>query len=381
MKTLAAILVEQKRPLELAEVEVPALGFGQVLVDVLTSRICGSQLGEIDGVKGPDRWLPHLLGHEGGGIVREVGPEVTTVKPGDHVVLHWRPGAGIQSRAPVYGWNSRKVSAGYVTTFNHCAVVSENRLTTIPTDFDLEIAALLADTLTTGFGIINRDAAVRIGESVVVFGIGGIGLGVVLAAQLAGAHPIVAVDLHAHKLDLAHRFGATHTLLATSATIEDEIRATAGGAGADVVIDGTGRPEVIERCCRLTQPKGRTVLFGVMRHDQRVSLHTLPLHHGKVLTGSEGGGSQPTEDIPRFVRMMRAGRFDPKPMISHRGALADVNDLIARMRAGEVVHAMLHMRQTQQPKLTTESTEDTESRTSAAPHPVSVPSVSSVVQI
>ena len=342
MKTPAAILVEQHRPLELAEVDVPAPGYGQVLVELKASRICGSQLGEIDGVKGPDRWLPHLLGHEGSGIVKEIGPEVTTVKPGDHVVLHWRPGAGIQGRSPVYDWNGRRVNAGYVTTFNHVAVVSENRVTPTPADLDDEIACLLADTLTTGAGVINRDAGVCIGESVVMFGAGGVGLGVILAASLAGAHPIVAVDIYPHKLDVARRFGATHTLVATSASLEDDIRDLVGSRGADVVIDGTGRPEVIERCYRLTQPEGRCVLFGVMRHDLRVSLHTLPLHHGKILTGSEGGGSRPAEDIPRLVRMMRDGRFDPKAMVSHRGTLADVNDLIARMRAGEVVHAVLH---------------------------------------
>ena len=342
MRTPAAVLVEQRRPLELVEVAVPAPGFGQVLVEVKTSRICGSQLGEIDGVKGPDRWLPHLLGHEGGGIVREVGPEVTTVRPGDHAVMHWRPGAGIQSRGPVYDWNGRRVNAGFVTTFNHIAVVSENRVTPIPEDLDFEVAALLADTLTTGAGLINRDAVVQIGESVVVFGAGGIGLGVILAAHLAGAHPLVAVDLFQHKLDCARRFGATHSILARGDTVEDDVRSIVGTGGADVVIDGTGRPEVIERCYRLTQPTGRCVLFGVMPHDLHVSLHTLPLHHGKVLTGSEGGGSRPAEDIPRLVRMMRDGRFDPKPMISHRGTLADVNDLIARMRAGEVVHAVMH---------------------------------------
>ncbi len=342
MKTPAAILVEQRRPLELAEVEIPALGFGQVLVELRTSRICGSQLGEIDGVKGPDKWLPHLLGHEGGGIVREVGPEVTHVRPGDHVVLHWRPGAGIQSRAPIYNWNGRRVNAGFVTTFNHWAVVSENRLTKIPSDFDLEIAALLADTLTTGFGIINRDGAVRIGESVVLFGAGGIGSGVLLGARLAGAHPIVAVDLHAHKLEQARACGATHTFLADTPQLDDAIRTIVGPAGADVVVDGTGRPEVIERCYALTQPHGRTILFGVMPHDKRVTLHTLPLHHGKVLTGSEGGGSQPADDIPRLVRMIRDGRFDPKPLVTHRGPLAAVNDLVARLRSGEVLHAILH---------------------------------------
>jgi S-(hydroxymethyl)glutathione dehydrogenase/alcohol dehydrogenase len=212
VKTPAAILVEQRQPLVLDEVDLPPLGFGQVLVDIRVSRICGSQIGEIDGVKGPDRWLPHLLGHEGGGIVQEVGPEVRHVKPGDRVVLHWRPGAGIESRGPVYRWGQRTANAGCITTFNRYSVVSENRLTVVPADTDFEVCSLLADTLTTGFGVINNDAHVKLGESVVIIGCGGIGLGVVLGAKLAGAHPIIAVDLHDHKLAKAREFGATHTI-------------------------------------------------------------------------------------------------------------------------------------------------------------------------
>src|SRR5438477_4023873 len=115
MKTVAAILVEQKKPLVIDEVEIPALSYGQVLVDIRVSRICGSQIGEIDGVKGPDKWLPHLLGHEGGGIVLEVGPEVRQVKVGDRVVMHWRPGKGIESRGAVYNWNGKKTNAGCIT--------------------------------------------------------------------------------------------------------------------------------------------------------------------------------------------------------------------------------------------------------------------------
>src|SRR3954463_15943317 len=140
MKTQAAILVEQHKPLVIDEVEIPALGYGQVLVEIKVSRICGSQLGEIDGVKGPDRYLPHLLGHEGGGIVREIGPEVSHVKPGDHVVLHWRPGAGIQAGPAKYRLGSQTVNAGNITTFQNLTVVSENRLTRIPSDVDFETA-------------------------------------------------------------------------------------------------------------------------------------------------------------------------------------------------------------------------------------------------
>jgi S-(hydroxymethyl)glutathione dehydrogenase/alcohol dehydrogenase len=343
MKTIAAVLVEQRKPLEIAEIEVPALRFGQVLVHIKATRICGSQLGEIDGVKGPDRYLPHLLGHEAGGFVLEVGPEVTQVRPGDRVVVHWRPGNGIQARPTTYDWGSKKVNAGNITTFQEYAVISENRLTVVPQETDFEVAALLADTLTTGFGVVTRDAGLCIGESVVFFGAGGIGLGAILGAHLAGAYPIVAVDLHDHKLAKARKYGATHTF--NAAVIPDilfAIRAVVGALGADVVVDGTGLPTVIEQCYQLTANKGRTILFGVMAHDKRVSIHTLPLHFGRVLTGSEGGGSLPATDIPRFVRMMQAGRFDPKGFVSHRLSLADVNDGIARMRSGEVVHAMIH---------------------------------------
>lgn len=343
MKSQAAILVEQRTPLVIDEVELPSLSFGQVLVEVKVSRICGSQIGEIDGVKGPDRYLPHLLGHEAGGVVLETGPEVSNVKPGDHVVLHWRPGRGIQAKSTTYRWNGKTVNAGNITTFQQFTVISENRLTVVPKDTDWEVAALLADTLTTGFGVVTRDAKIEIGESAVFFGAGGIGLGAILGAHLAGAYPIVAIDLHAHKLEKALSLGATHALNASTVPdIATAVRAIVGNSGADVVVDGTGNAKVIAQAYELTSQKGRTVLFGVLPHDQRVSLHTLPLHFGRILTGSEGGASTPTTDIPRLIRMMQAGRFDPKAFVSHRLPLSQVNEGIAKMRSGEVIHAMIH---------------------------------------
>ncbi|SDT94617.1 S-(hydroxymethyl)glutathione dehydrogenase / alcohol dehydrogenase [Verrucomicrobium sp. GAS474] len=342
MKTPAAILVEQQKPLILDEVTLPSLSYGHVLVELKVSRICGSQIGEIDGVKGPDRYLPHLLGHEGGGVVLEIGPEVTHVKPGDHVVLHWREGVGIQSRAPVYDWNGVKTNGGYVTTFNRYAVVSENRLTPIPSWVSFDIAALLADTLTTGFGVVTNDAQVKIGESVVIVGAGGIGLGAILGAKLAGAYPIVAVDLHAHKLEVAHRYGATHVIdVSGGIDFTAAVREILKGRSPDVVIDGTGNPEVLEKAFGLTASKGRCVIFGVMRFDRKLALNTLPLHFGKLLTGSHGGASQPSIDIPRYLRMIEGGIFDPSGFVSHRFRLEEVNEGIARMRSGEVIHAMI----------------------------------------
>ncbi len=342
MKTAAAILVEQKQPLVLDEVELPALGFGQVLVDIKASRICGSQIGEIDGVKGPDRWLPHLLGHEAGGIVREVGPEVRHVKPGDRVVAHWRPGRGIEARGAVYQWQGKNCNAGPITTFQQLAILSENRVTVVPPDTDFEICCLLADTLTTGFGVINNDAKVKIGEAVVVIGCGGIGLGTVLGAKLAGAHPVIAVDVQDHKLAVAAKYGATHTINSTKEDLGEAVLKILGGARPDVVVDGTGNPAVLEKAFALAGNFARVVGVGVMAHDRKLSLNTLPLHLGKVLRGSHGGESLPADDIPRYLRMMRDGRFDPRGFVSHRISLAEVNDGIAKMRSGEVIHCLIH---------------------------------------
>jgi S-(hydroxymethyl)glutathione dehydrogenase / alcohol dehydrogenase len=165
--TLAAILVELRKPLVIAEIGLPeTLDAGQVLVKVLYSGICGSQLGEIDGAKGEDKFLPHLLGHEGVAKVLAVGAGVRHVKGADTVVMHWRKGRGIEAVTPKYSWEGRSVNAGWVTTFNEYAIISENRLTSIPGDSDLEVAALYGCAVTTGFGAVLNNAKLKIGESV-----------------------------------------------------------------------------------------------------------------------------------------------------------------------------------------------------------------------
>jgi S-(hydroxymethyl)glutathione dehydrogenase/alcohol dehydrogenase len=342
LKTPAAILVEQRKPLVIDEVEVPALKRGQVLVEIHATRVCGSQIGEIDGVKGPDKFLPHLLGHEAGAIVLEVGPEVTHVAPGDRVVCHWRQGAGIDAGGAVYDWNGAKVNAGPITTFQKYAVIAENRLTKVPPDTDFELCCLLADTLTTGFGIINNDAKVKAGESVVIFGVGGIGLGVVLGGKLAGANPIIGIDLHDHKLAKAAEYGLTHQINASRENSAERVKKILTGL-ADVTIDGTGNPKVIETAYDLAKLRGgRCVLFGVMPSDQRVSIHTLPLHFGRVLTGSEGGQSKPAADIPAIIDMLGSHGVNASGFVSHRGSLESLPELVDGMKRGEVVHAIVN---------------------------------------
>lgn len=333
----AAILTEQHRPLVVDDVELPdELRFGQVLVDLAYTGICGSQIGEIDGVKGEDRHLPHLLGHEGSGTVAATGPGVSTVGDGDRVVLHWMRGDGMEGEPPAYRWRGRTVNAGWVTTFNERAVISENRVTKIPDDFDLALAPLLGCAVTTGLGVVNNDAQLKIGQSLVVFGAGGIGLSVIQGASMVCGDPIVAVDIHDARLAMARELGATHAINSTAVDPVDAVGAIIGAHGADVVVDNTGNPEVIECAYRLTAPRGRTVLVGVPPRGREVSLYTLPLHFGKVLRGSHGGSAEPALDIPRYVRLSRRGALDLRRLITDRYTLDQINDAIADLRAGRV---------------------------------------------
>jgi S-(hydroxymethyl)glutathione dehydrogenase / alcohol dehydrogenase len=336
--TLAAILVEQRKPLVVAEIGLPeTLAAGQVLVKVLYSGICGSQLGEIDGAKGEDKYLPHLLGHEGVGKVLAAGPGVRHVKDGDTVVMHWRKGRGIEAATPQYTWDERTVNAGWITTFNQYAVISENRLTPIPADSDLEVAPLFGCAVTTGFGVVLNNAQLQIGESVAVYGAGGIGLNIVQAAAMVSAYPIIAVDLHDAKLRLALEMGATHVVNAQREDAAKAIASIAGTEGLDCFIDNTGSPAIIQTGYRLTKPQGRVVLVGVPRQGQDISIHSLPLHFGKGLSGSHGGEAIPEADIPRYQNLFRHGRLKLRELITDHFPLEQINDAIDKMRSGAVV--------------------------------------------
>ena len=344
-KMKAAILVDLNAPLEIAEIALPkTLGAGQVLVKIHYSGICGAQINEIQGAKGPDKFLPHLLGHEGSAAVLEVGPGVMHVKPGDTVVMHWRPSKGIQCIPATYDWNGRKVNAGWVTTFSEYSIVSENRLTVIPNDFDLKLAPLFGCAVTTAMGVINNDANVKIGQSVVVFGAGGVGLNVCQAAAMVSAYPIIAVDLVDSKLEMAKKFGATHVFNSRKIeNLDEEIRKIVGNAGADVVVESTGNARVIELSYNLAQPQGRIVLVGVPKKGDNVTIYTLPIHFKKVLTGSEGGSCLPHIDIPRFIKLIRAGKASLDGLITHEFNLDQINDAIDLVKSGEAGRVIVKM--------------------------------------
>ena len=334
----AAILVEQNQPLVIDEVQLPdRLEYGQVLVKIHYSGICGSQLGEISGVKGPDAYLPHLLGHEASGVVLEIGEGVTSVQPEEHVVLHWRKGHGIEAKPPKYQWQGKPLNAGYVTTFNNYAIVSENRLTTFSREYPMRLAPLFGCAVTTGLGVVTNNANLKLGESLVVMGAGGVGLNVIQGAALHSAYPIIAIDLFDNRLELAKQLGATHTINSRSLKDwQEEVENILDNKGVDVFVDNTGNPEIIAEGWKLTQDKGRTILVGVPAKGEETKLYTLPLHFGKTITGSHGGNGYPSDDIPRYMLLSELGKLNLSDLITETHSLEEINQAIERMRNGKL---------------------------------------------
>lgn len=328
----AAVLEEQNKPLSILTLELPHfLSVGQVLVKVSYSGICGSQLGEIAATKGPDKYLPHTLGHEGSGTVQACGPGVKHVKIGDHVVIHWRKGIGIDSELPQYWCSERNryIGGGSNNTFQELAIISENRLTKIPDDLPLDEAALLGCAVTTGLGCITNDINLKPGESVIVFGCGGVGLNVLQGCALVAAYPICGVDIDDKKLQQALIMGATETLNSVKYPIAlDRLL----GTSFDVAIDTTGIPSVIEFAWKLAK---RTCLIAQMKQDRVLAINTTAMQSGKTIFGTDGGMTDPTVDIPRYVKLLKAGKLNLRGLITHRTDLSGTNVLLDEIRAGK----------------------------------------------
>ncbi len=317
------------------------------MVKVKYSGICGSQLDEISGKKGEDLFLPHLLGHEGSGVVIDVGPGVRKVKEGDHVVLHWMKGSGIDSSPPKFMWDGVVVNAGCVTTFGEYAVVSENRITPIPFDVDLDVASLFGCAVTTGLGIVFNNANLKPGQSIAVFGVGGVGLNVVQGAALVNAYPIVAIDSYKRKLERAKVFGATRKVYATCGDLQTLLMELSGGRGFDVVVETTGDRNIRQMAYEFTGNKGKTILAGVPHHQERITIDSFPLHFGHQIFGSHGGDTQPDIDIPRYIQLYKLGKLKLDEQITHRYPLDEINkaiDVIRKGQAGKCVISMKSLR-------------------------------------
>jgi S-(hydroxymethyl)glutathione dehydrogenase/alcohol dehydrogenase len=343
MKTQAMLLVETGKPLVMAEIGIPALKPGQVLVEIAYSGACGTQVMEARGMKGEDKWVPHCLGHEGTGTVLEVGSAVTKVKAGDKVVLSWIRGTGIEAGGAVYDWDGKRVNAGGVTTFQRHALVSENRLTLLPAGLSMELAVLLGCAAPTGMGAVVNVLRALPGESVVVFGTGGIGLNAVMAASMAGAVPVIGVDPNPQRRALALAYGATHVIDPNAGDPVAELKKILP-QGADAAVEATGLPAVMEQALKaVRQQGGRAVVIGNAKYGAQLTLDPGLFNQGKSLLGTWGGDAVPDRDYARFGRLLGAARFDVRALLSAPYRLDQASQALDDLAEGRVGRPLIDM--------------------------------------
>ncbi|MGW8951300.1 Zn-dependent alcohol dehydrogenase [Streptomyces sp. NPDC055709] len=354
----AAVLPAVGSPLEITGIELPEPGPGQVRVRLAAAGVCHSDLSLSNGTMQVP--VPAVLGHEGAGTVVSVGEGVTQVAPGDGVVLNWAPSCGTCHHCTigeVWLCSSALKGAGRihavaedgtelhpglnVAAFAEETVVAANCVLPLPDGVPLTDAALLGCAVLTGYGAVHHSARVREGESVVVFGAGGVGLATLQSARIAGASTVVAVDVSPEKEELARRAGATEYVVA-SATTPKEIRKLTGGQGADVAVECVGRAETIRAAWESTRRGGRTTVVGIGGKDQQVTFNALELFHwGRTLSGCVYGNSDPARDLPVLAEHIRAGRLDLSALITGRIGLDGIPAAFEAMLAGKGGRALV----------------------------------------
>ncbi|MFH9422293.1 Zn-dependent alcohol dehydrogenase [Streptomyces sp. NPDC017529] len=359
MTTRAAVLTAVGAPLEVAEIELPGPGPGQVRVRLAAAGVCHSDLSLSDGtLRQP---APAVLGHEGAGTVTAVGAGVGTLAPGDQVVLNWAPACGTchfcgldepwlcaGSAAAAATPYARLASDGSdlfpglgTAAFAEETVVPAHAALPLPAGVPLTDAALLGCAVLTGWGAVHHSARVGAGESVVVFGAGGVGLATLQAARIAGAGTIVAVDVSPAKEELARAAGATEFLVASDGTAK-RVRELTGGYGADVAIECVGRAETIRTAWSSTRRGGRTTVVGIGGRDQQVAFSALELFYfGRTLSGCVYGNSDPAKDLPRIAEHVRSGALDLAGMVTERIALDGIPAAFQAMREGRGGRALI----------------------------------------
>lgn len=344
MQNRAAVLYEFNKPLRIETVEAPKLRPVQVLVKVAYSGVCHSQVMEARGKRGPDPYLPHLLGHEGSGIVIDVGEDVKKVKEGDSIVLTWIKGSGSDCGGSQYRKGDLVINAGPVTTFSDYAVVSENRCVKMPLDIPMDIAALLGCAVPTGAGVVLNTMKPQANSSIVVWGVGGIGLSAVMAAKLSRCDPIIAVDVHESKLEMARAFGATHLVNARTDDAQARIHEIAGSDGVDYAVEAAGRADTIEQAFKVVRKNGGLFVFASHPpNGDKICLDPHDLISGKQIRGSWGGGSNPDIDIPRFAELYLEGKLPLEKLITYRYTLDQINDALYDLEQGKVGRPLVIM--------------------------------------
>lgn len=342
--TDAAVLYELCNDLRIMTLEIPELKYGQVLVKMAFSGLCHTQLSEASGKKGKDHFLPHTMGHEGSGIVIQISEGVTKVKPGDHVVLSWIKGSGVEVPSTQYISKDGIVNSGAISTFMRHTVASENRLTPIPNTIPLREAALLGCAIPTGAGMVFNTSGIRPGGTMAVFGVGGVGMSAVHAANILNASIIIAVDIHEQKLEMAKSLGATHLINAGIKDVLRCIREITDGIGVDCAIEAAGVADVMETAYRaVRQNGGLCILAGNLPRDQVISIDPFELIQGKRVVGTWGGETQVDRDIPLYVTLYLSGKLHLNTFITHEYPLTLINQAFQDLENGKVGRALIQM--------------------------------------
>ncbi len=359
LQVRACVLREPGRPPAVETVTLDPPGPGEVLVRVAAAGVCHSDVHLADGRLGEGRW-PIVLGHEGAGVVTALGPGVTAVSAGDHVVfclvapcgvceacrsgrrtLCEPAGAhGVAGNLPTGARRLRGADGGAlqhgftIACFAEHAVVSADSVVAVPPDVPLWQAALLGCGVITGFGAVTHAAGVRIGERVAVIGCGGVGLQVIAAARLAGAGTIVAVDRRPEKLDHALRRGATHAVDASTGDAAAEVVALTRG-GVDHAFEVVGAAPTMRLAWDALRPGGTAVVVGLAPRGVEVSLPAIEFLSEKSIVGSYYGTGDPVAALPGLVELVRSGRLELADVVSHLIDLDGVADAMDRLRRGE----------------------------------------------
>lgn len=355
----ASVLREPGRPVAVETVLLERPRRGEVLVRVAAAGVCHSDVRLADGALGDGRW-PIVLGHEGSGIVEEVGADVARLSPGDHVAFCFVPACGIctacrsgrrtlcepagasafagtmpDGSSRLRGADAAVLQHGLmVACFAQFAVVPEAGAIHIAQELPLWQAALLGCGVVTGIGAVTNAAKVRIGDRVCVIGCGGVGAQVVAGARLAGAGTIIAVDRRAEKLQLALRRGATHAIDASAADVVAEIHAISGG-GVDYAFEVVGAPETVRTAWDALRPGGTAIVVGLAPVGVEVSLPLIEFLSEKSIKGSYYGSADPAQALPGLIELVRSGRLELGDVISDLIELDDVEAAFERLRRGQ----------------------------------------------
>ena len=325
-----AVLCNVGEPLQILEnIEIPELQKGQVLIKNAFSGICRSQLMEVRGLRGEDKFLPHLTGHEGCGQVVEVDASVNKVKKGDWVILGWIKSSGLDAPGAKYKCKDMVINSGPVTTFSEFSVVSENRLVLLPKGVPKDIAVLFGCALPTGAGLVLNEISPEKGSSIAVIGLGGVGLSSLMALKTLECNPVIAVDISEEKLLMASKFGATHVINSSEEDVVEKIMKITNGKGVDYSIEAAGQTKTIELSFEiLNRTIGQCIFASHPPENEKISLNPHHLITGKTIKGSWGGQSAPDKDIPKLADIYNRGLLPLEALVTKKYSLDNINQAL-----------------------------------------------------